>query len=257
MMVGMLALFCLRLATGLSAALLILSPSQINPRFYRTHFLAILGLVCAGAIFLFSHANPWLTSVLIISLVSAFLGSLVWSLQGAPGGRVMIAITTASLVGSLVASNIHSVNGYVDNQGGARFLINDLASAWLLGTATTAMLMGHSYLIAPAMSLTPLMRLLAALASAVLLQAGLAGWGLWSWTREASSVNLNSVILYWLPLRWAMSFLGPLVFGWMAWQSARIRSTQSATGILYVVVVFCYLGELTGQLLLTETGFCL
>ena len=34
------------------------------------------------------------------------------------------------------------------------------------------MLMGHSYLIAPAMSLTPLMRLLAALALAVAVRAG-------------------------------------------------------------------------------------
>jgi hypothetical protein len=46
-----------------------------------------------------------------------------------------------------------------------------------------------------------------------------------------------------------LGFVGPLVFGWMAWQSARIRSTQSATGILYVVVIFCFLGELTGQLM--------
>ena len=34
----MLALFCLRLAFGMLAALLLLSPSQINPRFYRTHY---------------------------------------------------------------------------------------------------------------------------------------------------------------------------------------------------------------------------
>jgi hypothetical protein len=43
----------------------------------------------------------------------------------------------------------------------------------------------------------------------------------------------------------------------MAWQSARIRSTQSATGILYVVVIFCFLGELTSQLLLGSTGYAL
>jgi hypothetical protein len=40
----------------------------------------------------------------------------------------------------------------------------------------------------------------------------------------------------------------------MAWQTARIRSTQSATGILYVAVIFCFLGELTGQLLWSSTG---
>ena len=46
-----------------------------------------------------------------------------------------------------------------------------------------------------------------------------------------------------------LGFVAPLVLGWMAWQTARIRSTQSATGILYVVVIFCFLGELTSLLL--------
>src|SRR5262249_37027604 len=53
----------------------------------------------------------------------------------------------------------------------------------------------------------------------------------------------------WLPLRWGLGFVGPLVLGGMAWQTARMRSTQSATGILYVVVIFCFLGELTAELL--------
>ena len=58
-------------------------------------------------------------------------------------------------------------------------------------------------------------------------------------------------------VRWGLGFVGPLVLGWMAWETARIRSTQSATGILYVVVIFCFLGELTSQLLLSKTGFTL
>jgi hypothetical protein len=61
----------------------------------------------------------------------------------------------------------------------------------------------------------------------------------------------------WLPLRWGLGFLGPLVLAWMAWQAAKIRSTQSATGILYVVVIFCFLGEMTSQLLLSTTGYAL
>jgi hypothetical protein len=48
--------------------------------------------------------------------------------------------------------------------------------------------------------------------------------------------------------------LGPLVFGWLAYRTAKIRSTQSATGILYVVVILAFLGELTSLLLLRDTG---
>jgi hypothetical protein len=132
-------------------------------------------------------------------------------------------------------------------------LADAAASAAILGTATTAMLMGHSYLIAPAMSIVPLQRLLAALFTALLGGMALAGVGLWSWTRAHSLLNLEEAAALWLPLRWGLGFVGPLVLCGMAWQTAKIRSTQSATGILYVVVIFCFLGELTGQLLFEST----
>jgi hypothetical protein len=41
----------------------------------------------------------------------------------------------------------------------------------------------------------------------------------------------------------------PFILAGMAWESARIRATQSATGILYVVVIFCFVGELMSLLL--------
>jgi hypothetical protein len=109
--------------------------------------------------------------------------------------------------------------------------------------------MGHSYLIAPAMSLVPLFRLLGALFAALALRAAIDGWALLQWTGDHSLGSLKGDNLLWLPVRWLVGLLAPLVLGGMAWQTARIRSTQSATGILYVVVIFCFLGELTGQLL--------
>jgi hypothetical protein len=53
----------------------------------------------------------------------------------------------------------------------------------------------------------------------------------------------------WLGLRWMAGLVGPAILGWMAWNCARVRSTQSATGILYVVVIFVFIGELTDQLI--------
>src|SRR5207245_4571971 len=113
--------------------------------------------------------------------------------------------------------------------------------AVLLGTATSAMLMGHSYLIAPTMSLTPLLRLLAALFIVTVLRMIVAGLGLWFWSTEHSLFNLEDETVLWLPVRWGLGFLGPLGVGWMAWFAARIRSTQSATGYLSVVVILCLL----------------
>jgi hypothetical protein len=59
----------------------------------------------------------------------------------------------------------------------------------------------------------------------------------------------DQVAWLWLAARWVAGLLAPIVLTWMAWQSARIRSTQSATGILYVVVIFVFFGELTDMIL--------
>jgi hypothetical protein len=246
------AIFCLRLACGLLAALWILSAAQVNPRFYRVHFLSALGLTALAAAFLGRDAGVGLWAVLTGGLGLAFLGSLAWSLEGAPGGRILVGLTPLVLAAAL--GLVRRAEGQAAPLGW--LLAGDLSSAAVLGTATTAMLMGHSYLIAPAMSLTPLLRLLGALFAALVLRMLVATAGLWLWTSEHSLFSLNEVTL-WLPLRWGFGFAGPLVLAWMAWQAARIRSTQSATGILYVVVIFCFLGELTSQLLWGVTHYTL
>jgi hypothetical protein len=240
----MLTTFCLRLAAGLLAALLLLSPAQVNPRFYRTHFLTALGLTTVAALFGRDTAGAWEWLALGTALVLAFAGSVAWSLEGAPGRRALIGLGTAALLAALVLdSRTRNPDASL-----AWLLANDLTSAALLGTATTAMLMGHSYLIAPAMSLTPLRCLLAALAVTTLLRLAVAGAALGSFPGEYSLSTLNDVTI-WLPVRWGLGFVGPLVLAGLAWQTAKIRSTQSATGILYVVVILCFLGELTSQLL--------
>jgi hypothetical protein len=249
----MVAIFCLRLACGLLAALLLLSPAQVNPRFFRTHFLTALGLVVGASVFLRDVADGWLWAALVAAAALAFVGSMVWLLEGAPGGRGFILITIPVTAAALVlaaqrtATEPLTLWAYCDH----------FASAALLGSATTAMLIGHSYLVAPAMSLTPLFRLLGALSVATLARMLLAIVGLWLWTSAAATASLETETLLWLPVRWLLGFIGPLVLGWMAWEAAKIRSTQSATGILYVVVILCFLGELTSQLLWSKTGFVL
>jgi hypothetical protein len=254
----MLTLFCLRLALGLLACLLLLSPAQVNPRFYRTQFLAALGLALGALLLGWNLGTPWVRAILIANVLGTGLGSLSWSLEGAPAGRIAIVVTALGIMAALVLVQHEQVEQIQEPRSPSEFgwlLLADFISACLLGCAMTAMLMGHSYLIAPTMSLTPLLRLLTALFVITVLRMALSGVGLllWSWSDDRNA-NLGDVAI-WLPVRWVLGFLGPLVLGWMAWQSAKIRSTQSATGILYVVVVLCLLGELTGQLLLAETRY--
>src|SRR5947209_8016613 len=97
----MLALFCLRLALGLIGCLLLLPPALVNPRFYRTHFLTALGLACVALLSLRETADGLVLTLLGVGVGLAFLGSLSWSLEGAPGGRALIVLTAAALAGGL------------------------------------------------------------------------------------------------------------------------------------------------------------
>jgi hypothetical protein len=238
----MLTVFCLRLACGMLASLLLLSPRILQPNFFRTHFLTALGLTCLATVLSWSTASWLLIGLLLGANALAFVGSAVWSLEGAPGGRTFIGLTSLTLGVSLAV--VDAATGF-----SWEVLAGDLTSAAVLGTAITAMLIGHSYLIAPGMSLTPLFRLLFTFGVAVVLRMGVEGYGLVNWTLGHSFGSLGNDALWWLPVRWGVGLTGPLVLGGMAWQTARIRSTQSATGILYVVVICCFLGELTSQLL--------
>src|SRR5579884_795475 len=254
----MLSVFALRLAAGMMGCLLLLPASIINPRFFRTHFLTALALAGLSLACVRDSAEWPLLTCLGAALALAFVGSMVWGLEGAPGGRTFIVMTTLALAGSLILLNppLAGAEEYLPACRGL-YLLGDATSAALLGSAVTAMLLGHSYLIAPTMSLKPLMRLLIVLAVATVARLAVDGYALGCWTALHSLVSLKSEdAVYLLPLRWLVGFAAPLGLDWMAWQTARIRSTQSTTGILYVVVIFCFLGE-TISLLLRGNGMTL
>lgn len=251
----MLATFCVRLALGLLACLLVLSPRQLHPRFFRTHFLTALGLLVVATLAAWPEAEVRTRGLLVCGTTLALVGALSWTLDPAPGGRLLtvaaLAVLSAALTDLEPALAGPAAPATLPPLAWAGV---GATSALLLGTALTAMLVGHSYLIAPSMSLVPLLRLLAALGAAVLLRAAVAGVGLWFWTGTAPAYTLNNEVVLELPVRWLVGVVAPLVFGGMAYAAARIRSTQSATGILYVAVVCGFLGELLGLLLTRQTG---
>jgi hypothetical protein len=189
-------------------------------------------------------------------MVLSALASMAWMLDGAPGGRLWIVMTlTFALAGLSELPARRASDGQTStivSAAGSFPFLGDLTSAAVLGSALTAMLIGHSYLIAPAMSLVPLYRMLTALAVSLVLRAGAATAELWLWTADGGTARLTKEMTLWLAVRWIVGLIGPLVLCWLAWETTRIRSTQSATGIVYVVVILCFLGELTSQLILAS-----
>ena len=246
----MVATFCLRLAAGLILMLPILPASQIPPRFFRVHFLTALGLLALAGVFIGGIATIAFWLLFAVGMAACLLGSIVWHLNNAPGGKLAVYASPIVLTGCLVSGGM-LIRGDADSP---MRIVDDVLAALMLGSTTTAMLMGHSYLISPAMSIRPLMTLLGAIGAVSLLRIGLAGFGLWTLAYTTGMFSMGTETMFLLSVRWALGLIAPLVLGWLAYETARIRSTQSATGILYVVVIVTFLGELTSQLLLEENG---
>src|SRR4051812_44452461 len=101
----MFAIFCLRLACGLLSCLPLLSPAQVNPRFFRTHCLTALGLAVVALVLLHQTASlaRWL-ALLAVSVLT-FLGSMAWLLEGGPGPRVLLALALPAALAALALTS--------------------------------------------------------------------------------------------------------------------------------------------------------
>jgi len=164
------------------------------------------------------------------------------------------------------------------NLGGVFTVAGFFAAAFALGGVLTAMWLGHWYLVTPALSERPLQfsttLVLVAVAAQVIL---FIATGTHSTsanhtttsntpavtataTVKSSDPNLNNSVrpgnapvvapisaagIGWLHI--LVGFVMPLVLGGLAWKLIRERSFQSATGMLYLVVVCTLAGEIIAR----------
>jgi len=135
------------------------------------------------------------------------------------------------------------------------FAASALSAATLLGFVIVAMNVGHWYLVRTRLAAGHLVRFATALAIAVgvralVLTVGLAAQGAHSTLGLAGYLQELTVargFFFWQ--RIVFGILGPAAFSWMIYQTARIRSTQSATGILYIAIIFVVIGEFLARYL--------
>ncbi len=129
-----------------------------------------------------------------------------------------------------------------------------------MGTVLSAMILGHWYLAGPGLSFDLLVRaskvflgslvarlVLVLVVLAVYRDLGTLGGVV---SNSSTAVFLSGVL--WTRL--VAGLAAPIVFAWMVWQCARIKSNQSATGILYATIVFVLVGEALAQYYRAQTG---
>ena len=125
--------------------------------------------------------------------------------------------------------------------------------AAMTGLALMDMLLGHAYLTASKMTIAPFRRLNLWLAAVTGLRAVGIGAVLLLHRWRPVEMLWGVYGLYMLT-RWAVGLGVPAVFIYMAHDCIRRRSTQAATGILYVTGVLVFIGEIVALYLLRETG---
>jgi hypothetical protein len=242
----MVEVFALRLAAGMIAALFVLPREVVEPRFYRIHHIIALCLLGGAGVFAWSSAADlfWLPFGLAVG--ATLYCCYAWTVAEGTGTRhTAMALAVLAMLAALQcldtqtrAWDRHLLEGF-----------QHLSAALLLGSTMTAMLLGHWYLIAHNLSITPLLRLHYAMFVAFGLRLLCV---LLVLIMALATTHLDKLSWLWLSLRIGAGLAGAGILAYMAYAAAKIRSTQSATGILYVVVVFVLVGEITDQLLLSH-----
>jgi protein NrfD len=139
-------------------------------------------------------------------------------------------------------------------------LASFLTSMALLGGTSTAMILGHWYLVLPSMEVSLLQSIVKFHIGATALRILVVASVVW-WATTAADLPGPEFARYILSLdgvffwqRILFGLLGPVVLAYMTWETAKIRSTQSATGILYVDFFTVIVGEVLAKYILVTTS---
>jgi hypothetical protein len=158
-------------------------------------------------------------------------------------GRVAPIAARVSEGGALVAAGAVLVFGALAWGGASLGTIALLAQLLVVSAATggvfAAMILGHWYLVTPKLPEAPLILLARVLLAVVAIQVVL----FWAWTAAgagpAGGAPFAALVGPWALFVWLRLIVGlvfPLIVSWASVQTARSRSMESATGLLYINV---------------------
>jgi hypothetical protein len=262
---SILFLFLTHLAAGVIWTLLFVS-KQAGIKFFRFNAGVALALTVAGMIFKPAEAAEWgrvgRLATPLLGVAAAAL-ALYWL---SVGRMLLRAVRPALLpVAAGAAAMAVAAQAVGVSSGGAVPLValtvtSFFASAALLGGACTAMILGHWYLVLPSMDVFHLQSMVKFHIVSVILRAvvvagavflAIATWqpGHLSFERYIFSVG---GVFFWQRVLFGLA--GPAVLAYLTWETAKIRSTQSATGILYVDFFAVIVGEVLAKYLFLATS---
>ncbi len=128
-----------------------------------------------------------------------------------------------------------------------------MLSSLLLGAGVLAMLLGHSYLTRPTLSIVPLRQLTQIFMGLVFAEGAVAVINL---ITVIASERIMDALLFktfeglYLWIRFAIGMIGPMILAPMIWATVKERSTMAATGLLYIAMLMVIIGALFSRFFL-------
>lgn len=267
----MLTVFLTQLAAGCLAMVALCRTDHVSWKYFRLMAIVsavLLATAMAAGLVAGARESSAVQSAAIWQAAALGLCSVLLGFNSRQGERPRSTQRLAAAAGALAAFVAAGLWGARRLAGPAAEAAAQLASTisippetarWgqtvvavlMLGSTTAAMLLGHAYLTQTMMPIDPLRRLAKAVAGAVA-----AGW-LWCAVVLTSGRGVlmsppGDEMWLWLMLsiRVGVGLIGAAVLAYMVWDCVKRRSTQSATGILYILMFFTFLGVLSA----TELG---
>lgn len=254
-------LFLAHLAVGIVFSLVLVS-REAGVKFFR--FNAGLAVVLLAVAFAMRPPEASATeagriAVLALAVLEAAM-LLYWGTIGRALASVRPGIVGIAVAAGLVALVAEAIAQSQGLSAQAMTVASFLSSAALLGGACTAMILGHWYLVIPSLQVSHLQSIvkvhIVSMVIRVVVVAAAVFVAIVSW-QPGSGPSFKGYILsvsgifFWQ--RVLFGLLGPGVLSYLTWETAKIRSTQSATGILYVDFFTVVVGEVLAKYLLLAT----
>jgi protein NrfD len=206
------------------------------------------------------HAALHLMSMTALLVAEAAL-VIYWATVGRMLARVRPALLWTAIACGLAAVTMQALEVSAGAPGLLPLLTvaSFLSSTALLGGACGAMVLGHWYLVVPSLDVAHLQSIVKlhigslVVRTVVVLAAVVIAIVAWQPGRPNFERYILSTagIFFWQRILFGLA--GPGLLSYLTWETAKIQSTQSATGILYVDFFTVIVGEVLASYLLLST----
>ena len=257
--------FLAHLGVGI-AFTLVFVPRDAGVKFFRFNGGLAAILLAIALAFRFQFGWPGLFSLMpsdVALVISAAVTVFYWATIGRVFTKARTPILAAAAATGLGAIVLQAIEVSLGSSSPlvALTIASFLTSALMLGGACTAMILGHWYLVIPSMEVSYLQSIVKGHIASMLARMVIVGAAVWfaiaTYQAESGVPSFRHYILsvdgifFWQRVLFGLA--GPAVLSYLTWETAKIRSTQSATGILYVDFFTVVVGEVLATYIVLAT----